>query len=100
MRRRSAFLLALAVGLATVATLLLARRGRAINAAPAPAAMTPPPAGPATKVVRSAPTPPAEPDVQPQAETTEQPLATWVRVAIVAAALLAFLAVSMIATKD
>ena len=90
MSRRNALLLALTIGIAAVATLLLARRGRAINASTAPAAR---PLAPSP-----APAPAAIP--APQVETGEQPLPTWVRVGIVAAALLAFLAVSMIATRS
>lgn len=94
MSRRSALLLALTVGVAGVVTLLLlARRGHAINAASAPPAPRVLPAA-----APAAPTAPAAPPAQ--AATGEQPLPTWVRVAIVAAALLAFLAVSMIATRS
>jgi hypothetical protein len=39
-------------------------------------------------------------EVRDIADDTERPLATWVRVAIVAVALLAFFAVSLIATKQ
>ena len=90
MNRRSALLVALAVAVAAVATLLLARRGRAINAA-ATVPPTPLPVAP----VRTAAPPPVG-----QTQTGEQPLPTWARVAIVGAALLAFLAVSMIATRS
>jgi len=45
------------------------------------------------------PTPLGEPATAP-AEHVEEPLPTWVRVCIVAAALLAFFAVSLIATKQ
>lgn len=46
-------------------------------------------------------TPPAPaPDAVPAAEPVEQPLPTWVRLGIVAAALVAFFAVSLIATKQ
>jgi hypothetical protein len=39
-------------------------------------------------------------EVRAVVDDTERPLATWVRVAIVAVALLAFFAVSLIATKQ
>ena len=93
MSRRNALLIALAVGLAAVTTLLLARRGRAITAVSA--APPQPVAAPAPAPARA-----LRPVPAPQAETGEQPLPTWVRVAIVAAALLAFFAVSMIATRS
>lgn len=44
--------------------------------------------------------PPVPTEVSDQAVDDEQPLATWARVAIVAVALLAFFAVSLIATKQ
>jgi hypothetical protein len=54
------------------------------------------------RVVPARPAPPA-PAVEPSgqaAEESEEPLPTWVRLSIVAAALLAFFAVSLIATKQ
>jgi hypothetical protein len=70
---------------------------------------TPPPVAAATKSParswggRAVParTPPAPAaDAAPAAEPVEQPLPTWVRLGIVAAALVAFFAVSLIATKQ
>ncbi len=48
---------------------------------------------------RTPPTAPGEPAAQ-EAPMFEQPLATWLRVSIIAVALLAFFAVSLIATKQ
>jgi hypothetical protein len=60
---------------------------------------------PAEPDAPAAPTEPTEPPAAAAAppvaeELVEQPLPTWVRLAIVAAALLAFFAVSLIATKQ
>ena len=44
--------------------------------------------------------PPVQTEVRDVAQDVEHPLATWARVAIVAVALLAFFAVSLIATKN
>jgi hypothetical protein len=44
--------------------------------------------------------PPVRTEVSERVETDEQPLATWARVAIVVVALVAFFAVSLIATKQ
>jgi hypothetical protein len=44
--------------------------------------------------------PPVDVELSHPVEEVEQPLATWARVAIVAIALLAFFAVSLIATKQ
>ena len=65
----------------------LARRGRALNAVATPAPLPVLPA-------------PIAPVAAPPSEPSEKPLPTWVRLAIVAAALLAFLAVSLLATRS
>ena len=104
MSRRNAFWVALAVGLAAVAALSVAGRLRRRAAQPAePLAPWAPDPGPAA--VATAPSEPQESSVQTQpvvelrTEADEQPLPTWVRLTIVGVALLAFLAVSLIATK-
>ncbi|MCU1672799.1 MAG: hypothetical protein JWN77_912 [Frankiales bacterium] len=110
MSRRSAFLLAVAVGLgAVVAYLLLGRRPAVIAPAPVVAPWAPDP-GPAP-VTAPVTAPVAAPVVAPVAAAAppvavppqpdgEQPLPTWVRFAIVGAALVAFFAVSLIATRN
>lgn len=106
MSRRSAFLLAVAVGLgAVVAYLLLGRRPAVIAPAPVvapwapdpgPAPVTAPVAAPVVAPVAAA----APPVAVPPQPDGEQPLPTWVRFAIVGAALVAFFAVSLIATRN
>lgn len=103
MSRRNAFWVALAVGLAAVAALSVAGRLRRRAAQPEPLAPWAPDPGPTA--VATAPSEPQESSVQTQpvvelrTEADEQPLPTWVRLTIVGVALLAFLAVSLIATK-
>lgn len=87
MRSRNALWVLLALGVAAAVAVLLTRDRPAVQAAPA---LTP----------AFEPAPPPLP-VQPvRQEPAEEPLPTWVRVAIVVGALLAFLAVSLIATKE
>ena len=103
MSRRNAFWVALAVGLAVMAALSVAARLRQRAAQAEPLAPWAPDPGPTA--VATAPSSPQESVVQTQpavelrTETEEQPLPTWVRLTIVGVALLAFLAVSLIATK-
>ena len=87
MRSRNALWVLLALGVAgAVAVLLITRDRPAVQAAP--------------PVLSPAPVPAPLPAPSARAEPEEQPLPTWVRVAIVVGALLAFLAVSLIATKE
>lgn len=103
MSRRRAFWVAVAVGLAVIAALSVAGRLRLRAAQPAePLAPWAPDPGPTA--VATAPSEPQESAVQTQPAVElrtedEQPLPTWVRLTIVGVALLAFLAVSLIATK-
>ena len=104
MSRRSAFWVALAVGLAAIAALSVAGRLRRRAAQPAELAPWAPDPGPTA--VATAPSESQEsavhtqPAVELRPDADEQPLPTWVRLAIVGVALLAFLAVSLIATKS
>jgi hypothetical protein len=104
MSRRNAFWVAVAVGLAVIAALSAAGRLRQRSATTAePLAPWAPDPGPRTV---AAPAPRQEspvqtkPSVELRTEPDEQPLPTWVRLTIVGVALLAFLAVSLIATKS
>lgn len=101
MNRRRALWLSAGLAVLLAATYVLLRRRRATEAEPAPATWISTP--------RAGPT--AEPSPSPRRESLaavlpvpmqqpEQPLPTWVRLGIVAAALLAFFAVSLIATKQ
>ena len=111
MTRARALWLAAAVALVAVGAFLLTRRSRR----PAPVATGVPAPRPVTTVADVPATvraPVAERSVDEQPSVgdaggvaavvadTEQPLATWIRVAIVAGALVAFFAVSLVATKQ
>ena len=110
MSRRNAVWIALAVGMATVAALVVA--GRLRRRPVAVGTDWAPDPGPQS-VIRAAAAATSTGDVmeasgpgaaqvtaQAMAEPEEQPLPTWVRLTIVGFALLAFLAVSLIATKN
>ncbi|MFN2524260.1 MAG: hypothetical protein ABR614_13240 [Mycobacteriales bacterium] len=87
----------MAVGLGAVLAYLVAARRAAPAAAPTVASWAPDPGPVAAPAASSLPVTAAV--AVPSAED-EQPLPTWVRMAIVGAALLAFLAVSLIATRN
>src|SRR5690242_10810695 len=105
MSRRNTFWVALAVGLAVIAALSAAGRLRQRSAQP-PEPLAPWAPDPGPSAVATAPSSPQESSVQTQpavelrSEPDERPLPTWVRLTIVGLALLAFLAVSLIATKS
>ena len=104
MSRRNAFWVALAVGLAAIAALSVAGRLRQRAATPAePLAPWAPDPGPravaAPAPLQESPVQ-TEPSAELRTEPDEQPLPTWVRLTIVGVALLAFRAVSLIATKS
>jgi len=93
MNRRNAVWIALAVGIATVAALVVAGR---LRRRPVPVAA----AAPSTGEVMEASAPATRSMARPApADVEERPLPTWVRLTIVGLALLAFLAISLIATK-
>jgi hypothetical protein len=90
--------IATVVAVALALSYFVARRGRAATpVAVAPVAALPP--GPALPAALAEPAPPAVAGDAPGAAAAEGPLPTWVRATIVAAALVAFFAVSLIATK-
>jgi hypothetical protein len=100
MSRTRAVLSVLAVVAAAAAAFVVVRRltapkpstaGVVAAEAPVPVAVPAAAPAPATDAVRALAADP---------EPTEQPLPTWVRVAIVGAALVAFFAVSLIATRN
>lgn len=97
MSRRSARWLTLAVGVAAVAAFVLARRRQPTVAEPTAAGAADPGPVVAAATAAAAPTVAA-----PPADQVERPLPAWVRLVIVAAAVLAFFAVSliMIATRN
>ena len=116
MTRTKAIWLSVAVGLLTVAGLvaLRLRRRTPAPAVPVGPPATPVPAGATSPLAADRPTEldddePPLPDERDWPmhsefrdlvqEDTDRPLATWLRVAIVVAALVAFFAVSLIATK-
>ena len=108
MNRRNALWLALLVAAAGAVAFVLARRaGQAQPAVAPPVAPWAPDPGPlsvaappATPPAAAAPPAPVAPAAAPAPEVVEQPLPMWVRVTIVAAALVAFFAVSLIATRN
>jgi hypothetical protein len=109
MTRRRAALLggALAVLLAGVYLPLRRRTGAAAGPVTAAGPTATLPTAPAVAAAVAAdirpppPPPPPAGTVAPEStEPVEQPLPTWVRLGIVAAALLAFFAVSLVATKQ
>jgi hypothetical protein len=107
MTRRSAVWIALAVGIATVAGLVLAARLRARPAPagtgwapdPGPQSVVTPTVAPAAGTEVSAVSTSQASAVARYVEPAEKPLPMWVRLTIVGVSLLAFLAVSLIATK-
>jgi hypothetical protein len=110
-RARAAWIAAALVVLAALGYLVQRRRRQpaAAIASPPPtfrATPAPPVGGPTTTetaairelpMIEEQPVPTQVTDV---ADDTEKPLPTWVRVAIIAVALVAFFAVSLIATKQ
>ena len=105
MNRRNAVWIALAVGIATVAALVVAGRLRrhpvavGTDWAPDPGPHSIASAATSTGDAMEAQAPTAQ-GAHTATEPDEQPLPTWVRLTIVGIALLAFLAVSLIATKN
>ena len=108
-RARAAWIAAAIVVLAALGYLVQrSRRRPAIAASPQPAyrPLTTPVGGPTTTeeaAISAPPTLEEEPvqtHVTPVLDDNEKPLPTWVRVAIIAVALVAFFAVSLIATKQ
>jgi len=106
MNRRKAVWIALTAGIAMMAALVVAGRLRRRSAAvgtdwaPDPGPQSIATAAPSTGDVMEASAPATGSLARPApAEVEEQPLPTWVRLTIVGLALLAFLAISLIATK-
>lgn len=105
MNRRSAVWIALAVGIATVAALVVAGRLRrrpleaGTGATPEPAPQSLASAATSTGDGMAAQAPSPQAMSATGTELDERPLPMWVRLTIVGVALLAFLAVSLIATK-
>lgn len=96
MSRRKACWLAVLAGLAGLAAYLIVRATAPSEAVPVRTAGTVPVPAPEPTPELASPAPkPAG-----RGEPDERPLPTWVRIAIVAAALLAFLAVSLVATRS
>lgn len=115
MNRRKALWLLSATGVLAIAGVLLMRRHRAARDQPiadwatdpgrapvttVPASVTTGPTTAPTTASTTAPSMAVPEGPAASAGTPEEPLPVWVRATIVVAALLAFLAVSVIATKN
>jgi hypothetical protein len=85
-----------AVAVLLAAAYLLRRRSRPAESAPLPAPAPPVTTSLTVEAVINEP----ETQIPAPVDQSERPLATWARVTIVAVALLAFFAVSLIATKQ
>ncbi|MCW2573418.1 MAG: hypothetical protein JWO88_3476 [Frankiales bacterium] len=99
MTRRRAVWIAAVVAVALAVSYFVVRRSRAARSVAATPVVTLPPSPAPTAAALAEPAPPVVAGEATAASAAERPLPTWVRATIVAAALVAFFAVSLIATK-